>query len=137
MSFRPETSHFKPICSQCLLSRLRYWHLSFNHAQMCAGHEDQNGQLAPVVHIRSVGPRWNLEAKTYVWLLVALGCPWSAHPFLPVPQFWLYNLVGRENQVDLRGTTKPLDGTISCTGFGWTVGRTYPLRGWQRLRPQA
>lgn len=55
---------------------------------------------------------------------------------LSVPASFLALQIGwRINWIDLQGITKPLDETMSCTGFGWPVGRTFLVKDWQGLRP--
>lgn len=134
MSFRPQTSHFKPPSVLGFTSTSTgAWHLSFNHSQMCTGHQEQSQQLAPVVHTRSVGPLWNLVAKTYVLTPGGSGLPMVSQPFSVPASVLVTQFDWRRNQIDLQGSTKPLDGTISYTVFGWAVGRTFPVGGWQGL----
>lgn len=54
---------------------------------------------------------------------------------LSVPASVLVAQLGwRINWIDLQGITKPFDETISCTGFGWAVRRTFLVTDWQRLK---
>lgn len=132
MSFRPQTSHFKPLCSWFVLYKSCCLTLVIHLlSDVC-----RPIRTEPAVSSYGLYQVCRATMKPSSQdLFFGSWWPWAAHtqptPLYPCLSFGY--TTWRRNQVDLQDITRQLDGTVGSTGFGWAVRRTFPLRDWQGL----